>query len=236
MNYKTKYLTTHNQELTPKSGSPRKTAIPRQGRRPCEEVKYVRGFTLIEVLVSTALMVILAMGFLGLQYILSQNQVSAWRNYLSIEGANSAISTMAKELRDARPSESGGYPIEVANDQEIVFYSDIDYDDTVERVRYILSGNQLIKGIIKPVGQPVTYPPVNEVTKVVTDIVRNATTPVFYYYNGSWPTDTTNNPLTLANRISDTREVKIFLRTNPKSNMPTYDYSLESSVRIRMLR
>ena len=75
------------------------------------------GFTLIEVLVASAILVILAFGFLGLQYIIGQNQVSVWRNYLSIESANTAVSTLSKELRDARQSATGAYPIEVAGSQ-----------------------------------------------------------------------------------------------------------------------
>jgi len=81
------------------------------------------GFTLIEILVSSAILVILAAGYLGLQFILSQNQTAAWKSYQSIEDANLAISTLEKELRNARQSETGGYPLEKADDQEIIFYS-----------------------------------------------------------------------------------------------------------------
>jgi len=195
----------------------------------------VRGFTLIEILVASAIMVILAVAFLGIQYILSENQTSAWRNYLSIENANGAVSVLAKELRSATVSEIGSYPLEVANDQEIIFYSDYDYDGEVERIRYTLSGTILIKGVVEPTGDPLTYDSGGEKQKNVTEIVRNSTNPVFYYYNSGWPTDTANNPLALANRISDTRQVKIDLRTNPDPNDPSFDYILESDVKIRML-
>ncbi|KKQ98399.1 MAG: hypothetical protein UT24_C0004G0021 [Candidatus Woesebacteria bacterium GW2011_GWB1_39_12] len=193
------------------------------------------GFTLIEVLVSAAILVILAAGFLGLQFIISQNQVTAWRNYLAIEAANLSLSNLSRELRDARQSGTGGYPLEVPNDQEIVFYSDIDYDEEIERVRYTLSGTELTKGVIEPVGEPATYPADTEKTKIVTDIVRNASNPVFYYYNSDWPTDTTNNPLPSNLRISDTRQIKIILITNPKADSPEFDFRLESDVRLRML-
>lgn len=111
------------------------------------------GFTLIEILVASAILVILAFGFLGLQYIIGQNQVSVWKNYLSIEYANMTLSAISRELRDARQSDTGDYLLEKADDNEIIFYSDTDQNGSVERVRYTLSGNQLIKGIIKPSGQ-----------------------------------------------------------------------------------
>jgi prepilin-type N-terminal cleavage/methylation domain-containing protein len=193
------------------------------------------GFTLIEVLVASAILVILASGFLGLQYIIGQNQVSVWRNYLSIEAANTAISSLTRELRDARQSDTGNYLLEIANDNEIVFYSDIDFDDKVERVHYTLTANVLTKGIIEPTNPPVSYPADQEKTKIVTDIARNLSVPLFSYYNSDWPGDTTNNPLSLASRISDTTQVKIYLRTNPVDVDAENDYILEGDVRLRMI-
>ena len=137
-------------------------------------------------------------------------------------------------MRDARQSDIGSYPLEVANDQEIVFYSDYDYDGVVERVRYTLSGSDLIKGVIEPQGDPLVYSAANETTKIISDIVRNATLPVFYYYNSDWPTDTVNNPLVASDRISETRQIKIILITNPDIN-DSHDYTLESDVKLRMI-
>ncbi len=204
---------------------------------PTPDIQYPipnQGFTLIEVLISAALMVILGAGFVGLQYILSQNQVSAWRNYQSIESANGALSNLAKELRNAQASETGSYPLATATDQSIIFFSDYDFDGIVERVRYTVSGTSLIRGIIEPTGNPYIYNTTNEKIKTVSDIIRNGTSITFYYYNSSWPEDTTANPLPLANRISDTREVKIILKTNPKVNDSAHDFVLETEVKVRM--
>jgi prepilin-type N-terminal cleavage/methylation domain-containing protein len=197
--------------------------------------KLTQGFTLIEVLVSAALMVILASGFVGLQYILSQNQVSAWRNYQSIENANGAVSAMANQLRGASNSEDGSYPLVTPDDQNIIFYSDYDQDGTTERIRYTLNGTELLRGITEPTGSPYTYNPMDEKVKTVTDIVRNGTDPIFYYYDANWPEDTTNNPLPSEDRIANARMVKIVLKTNPKENDPEHDFTLESEVKIRML-
>jgi prepilin-type N-terminal cleavage/methylation domain-containing protein len=191
------------------------------------------GFTLIEVLVASAILVVLAFGFLGLQYIIGQNQVSVWRDYLSLNTTNSAVSTMVKELRNSQESGAGTYPLETANDQEITFYCDYDYDGDVERVRYSLSGSVLSKGIIEPTGSPATYPTENENTRVVSDIIRNGGQPVFYYYNADWPEDTVNNPLLPENRISDTKTVKVSLLANPNASDSENDYLLESSTNIR---
>ena len=195
-----------------------------------------KGFTIIEILVATAILIILGAGFLGIQYIFSQHQVVTWKSYLSIEDANGIMTTLVKELRNMRQSDTGSYSLETALDQEIIFYSDCDLDGEVERIRYTLTGTQLTKGIIKPTGVPLAYPLANENVKVLTDNVRNLTQPIFYYYNSDWPLDAVNNPLTGATRISDTQLIKVILRLNTKASEAEKDYVLETYIQPRMLK
>ena len=194
------------------------------------------GFTLIEVLVASALLVIIGAGYLGLQYIMSKSQVVVFNSYLSVEESNSILTQMITELRNARQSDDGAYLIHTADDQEIIFYSDTERDGTVERVRYTLNGNQLFKGVTKPTGNPPTYDLAQEKVKILSSNVRNGSQPIFFYYNEYWPTDTTNNPLPVASRISDTRLVKVEIIINTKPNDPTTDFVLQSQAAIRMLR
>lgn len=191
-----------------------------------------KGFTLIEVLITCAILVILAAGFLGIQYIFSQNQITAWTSYNNIENANVIVRDFTKEIRDARQGATGSYFLESAGDNEIVFYSDIDYDDIIERVRYTRDGNQIIKGVIKPIGSPTSYPSVNEKTKILSSDIINENPIVFIYYNTDWPSDTENNPLTQINRISLTKIVKMELTVNIGS-INRQDYSVSSMAKIR---
>lgn len=195
-----------------------------------------KGFTLIEVLVSAAILVILGAGFLGLQYLLSKNQVAAWNNYMNIEDTNRSVSNFIKELRNAGNSDSGGYPLESLQDQEIIFYSDYDFDNELERVRYTLTGTQFIKGVIEPSGNPAVYDVATEKVTTITEIIRNGSDPVFFYYNSDWPKDTTNNPLILSDRISNTRFVKVVLDSNPRPNQQELNFRIESSTKIRLLQ
>jgi prepilin-type N-terminal cleavage/methylation domain-containing protein len=194
------------------------------------------GFTLIEILVSSAILVILGAGFLGMQYIFSQNQVTSWRNYANIEESNRVVSKFVKEIRDARLSDEGSHPLVTTSDNEIVFYSDIDYDGDVERIRYTQSTNQLIKGVIEPSGEPISYPLGTEAETVVAENVVSSPDPSFYYYNEDWPGDVVNNPLAEIDRISDTRIVKIILTINIRPDDPSSEFTLESSGQIRMLK
>lgn len=193
------------------------------------------GFTLVEILISLGIIAILGAGFLGLQYIISQNQISAWRNYQNIEDSNTIVTSFIKEIRNARQSDNGAYVLDTTSDQEIIFYSDVDLDGKVDKVRYTLNNNKLIRGVTKPTGNPAQYLVANEKVRVLSQNARNLSQPVFTYYNEDWPTDTVNNPLDLADRIANTRIVKIYLRINTKTNDPDSDYILESESKIRML-
>lgn len=195
-----------------------------------------KGFTLIELLIGMALTSIIALGLLGLQYILTRSQIVSFKSYVNVDDANKAVTSLVREIRNIRPGENAAYPLERAQDQELIFYSDIDFDGQSERVRYTLTGTQLIKGIIEPTGFPATYPAASEKTRVMTSNVRNGSEPIFYYYNGDWPSDTTNNPLDTPVRLSDTKLMKVYLKLNKDENDPTNDFILESYVQLRMLK
>jgi prepilin-type N-terminal cleavage/methylation domain-containing protein len=194
-----------------------------------------QGFTLIEILVVMVITGIFGIALLGLQYIISQNQVEVWKNYLSVDDANANITRLVRELRNARTGDNGAYALVQADDQELIFYADIDYDGETERVRYTLVDTEFTRGIIEPTGFPVTYPSDQEKTNVVAENVRNVTDPIFYYYNGDWPEDTTNNPLDTPTRLSDTKLMRLYLKVN-QTDDTTKDYILESYVQIRSLK
>lgn len=194
------------------------------------------GFTLIELLVVIVLMSILAGALLSLQFILSQNQVTVWRSYISVNEANSNVASLVREVRTARFGDNGAYPLGTAEDNELVFYSDIDFDGATERVRYFLVGTDISKGVTDPTSFPVSYPPGDEKIKVISENVRNLANPVFYYYNGDWPEDSVNNPLSTPASPSDIKLIRVNLRLNPNADEADKDYVLESYTQIRMLK
>lgn len=195
-----------------------------------------RGFTLIEILIALVITGLMGAALLGLQFIISQNQIVAWQSYISVDEANANVTSLVREVRTAKESENGAYPMALANDQEIIFYSDYDFDGETERIRYYLNETQFSKGVIEPVGQPATYPSGNEIVKILSDNVRNGTVPVFYYYNGDWPTDTVNNPLSTPANLSEIKLVRILLKLNTDPNDSNNDYILESYSQVRVLK
>ena len=195
-----------------------------------------KGLTLIELLITIAIIAILGGGVLVLQFIISQSQTTAWRSILSVDDANAAVSSLNRELRNAKEGGDGSYPLVTLDDQQIIFFSDYDFDGSIERIRYTLAGTELVKGVIEPTAPPVSYPAGSEVVKTLTTFVRNGANPIFYYYNEDWPQDSENNPLSGPLRISDTRLIEISLTINSKLQEPRTDYSIESYAQIRILK
>ncbi len=192
-----------------------------------------KGFTIVEVMVGAVLLVALGVGIVGLQYVMSKGQVTSMDQFLIVNESNFAVGSFAREIRTARSGDNGTYLMELADNQEIIFYSDIDVDGQSERVRYYLSGTDLVKSVIEPMGTPASYPPENAKTKTIAQNVRNGDEPVFYYYNSDWPGDTINNPLPTPADLSEIRVVQIFLRLNTRDGEPEKDYILNTFSQIR---
>ena len=141
------------------------------------------GFTIVEVSVTAFLMVTLGFAILGLVELTTRSQIFAFRSYTSVDDGNFAVAQIAKELRTTRSGNNGAYALALGNDNEIIFYSDIDYDDQSEYVRYYLDGNTLYKSTIEPIGFPATYPQANAATRIITENVVNTRNPIFFYFN-----------------------------------------------------
>jgi len=195
-----------------------------------------KGFTLIELLIVIVVITLLGGMVLSLQYIISRSQTSAWSNFLNVDASSSAVTGLTRELRNAKSGDNGSYPLVTANDQEIIFFSDYDFDGKTERIRYTLSGTNLIRGVIEPTDPPITYPTASEIVSTLTSYVRNGTAPVFYYYNSDYPQVTSGNPIPQALRISNTRLVRIILTVNTKDNDPRGNYTVEDNAMLRILK
>jgi len=200
-----------------------------------KSIKNQKGLTLIELLITIAISGVIGLGLVSLQYILSQSQIAITKGYKAVDGANFTVSGIVKEIRTARQSDNGAYLLSLADDQEIIFYSDIDFDEKTEWVRYYLDGTDLVKEIIKPSGYPAIYDTLKKTSSIATEGVRNGATPIFYYYNQNWPYDTGNNPLATDDRLSETKTIKIYMRVN-NENKPERDYIVESFSQIRSVK
>ena len=99
-----------------------------------------KGFTLIETLIAIAIFGLLAGALFGLIPSLYKINNYAWNQAYAIDEARRGLKVMIREIREARTGGDGSYVIEKAEDSEFTFFSDIDSDGKIEKVRYFLGG------------------------------------------------------------------------------------------------
>jgi prepilin-type N-terminal cleavage/methylation domain-containing protein len=194
-----------------------------------------QGFTLIELLFGMTIFSFLLIGTVSLQQLLFQSENFGVNSAFTIENAQSSLQEIVRELRNSRQGADGWYPIKLADSQEIIFHSNADKDDDIERIRYFLDGTDLKKGVTQPTGAPPTYLS-EESVATVAQFVQNGTDPIFYYYNEDWPADQVNNPLSTPAVLLDVKLVKIEVSINADPDNPQSEYTLEPFVQIRMLK
>jgi type II secretory pathway pseudopilin PulG len=193
-----------------------------------------KGFTLIEAVVAIGIsgLIIIGVGNLlisGFKYravILEQLKTQT-------EGRK-IVQDFVNEIRRANYSSLGAYPISLANDQEIIFYANIDTDSWREKVRYFLDDDILKKGITKPSGNPLTY---NPATEVITDIVHDVASgddPIFFYYGQNY--DGSGDYLVSPVSASAVRMVKFDLLLEADPNMSPKPLQIEGAGEIRNLK
>ncbi len=95
-------------------------------------------FTLIETVVTIFIFALIMGAISGLVIMGYRTHSFTWQEAVAIGEARKGIESMVKEIREARVGDDGAYIIEKAEDYEFIFYSDIDKDEAVERVRYFV--------------------------------------------------------------------------------------------------
>lgn len=186
-------------------------------------------FTILEVIIAGVLIIILGMGILGLQQILTTSQLGSMRSFQSVSGATQSISEAAREIRTARRGEDGSFVFELAQDQEIIFYADTNADGDTEKIRYFVENGMFKKSVTQASGTPTQYLPENETIRTITEYLRNGTEPIFTYYSVD------NNILPTPADLDRIKMIKIYVRVNPIMN-PETDYVLQSQVQVRTLK
>ncbi len=167
------------------------------------------GFTLIETLVAMFILTLIAVVVVNFQLdIFSLNKISN-SNLLSQEGARRTLKNFSAEIRSVTASDAGAYALAQTATSSITFYTNIDSDASVEKIRYFLDGTILKKGTIKPTGNPATYNPADENFIILSNNIANATTSIFTYYDTDY--DGTSPALTDPVSPSQVRLIKIDL-------------------------
>lgn len=192
----------------------------------------MRGFTLIEVVTTIAIMTVVMLSVGIFEYnILNSNRagVAALTNAQEVQAL---LKTMAKEIRSAESGDDGSYPIVSAGTTTITFYADVDSNGTRERVRYYLATTTVYRGITKSAGSPPSYNLASESKKLlVTGVRTSSSAPMFEYFDSMYAG--TSTAMTYPLNTTSVRLVKITLTidTDPNKSPTVKTYSTQASLR-----
>lgn len=201
-----------------------------------KKYSYNRGFSALEFLfaVVIASMIVFVITLFAKNFI-NLNASSQASQTATLEGRK-ILSVMINELRSTIPSALGSYPIESAATSSVVFFADVNSDDVSDRIRYFLdpATMSIKRGVILATGSPPSYTVAETFSTLVTDVINNAATPVFDYYDGNYSGST--NPLTLPINIPAVRLMKVTVKIDKDPNRLPGPTTLTSQAALRNLK
>lgn len=150
-----------------------------------------------------------------------------------VNNARRGIERAVRDIREMTYGDNGTYPLVEAGTSTIGFYSDIDRDQSVEFVRYRLTGTTLYKLVYNATGTPLTYGTTTPDERyTISEYVRNiaqATSTFRYYIEGG-------SPATATTTITDIRYVEMTAIINIDPNRSPGEFMLRSSATPRNLK
>lgn len=148
------------------------------------------GFSLLELILGAAISVIIVVILTQFVGIISNIQKYLGSKLPTQADVEQALQTAVVEIRSVGQSSAGAFPIETASSTTFTFFSDIDRDGLMERVRYVISSSTLQKGVIRPVGNPLVYSTSSETISTPIANLLGASSSFAYYdtnYIGTGP-------------------------------------------------
>lgn len=195
------------------------------------------GFTLIEFLIVSAIVAVVAMVISSFQNNLFSLNTFLEESLSIQRDAEAVMKSVVAELRTASQSNTGGYPIEKAEPFSLAFYANIDADPARERIQYFLDDSLLKRSVVKPAGSPLTYSTTTAtemLSVVLRNLVASSTAPLFSYYDRNYAGTTT--PLAVPVNVLAVRLVAIQLTADERPNDLVPEITVKSQVTIRNLK
>ena len=146
----------------------------------------MKGFTLIEVVVSIGIFIIIvgAVGLFESNIFSYQRSVSG--TFINVEDAEVAIKAFSHDLRMAGGGSDGSYALQIVATDTLEFFADLKGDGLKERVRYSLVGNDLYRSVLTPTGSPLSYSGMESTSTILADVKNASSNPVFSYFDGTY--------------------------------------------------
>ncbi|MDO9510032.1 MAG: prepilin-type N-terminal cleavage/methylation domain-containing protein [Candidatus Magasanikbacteria bacterium] len=200
-------------------------------------VKNNKGFTLIETMFAIGIFSIIIFGIFSLFNVSFKADRDIQGGGAVQNESSKVVQSFIDELRTANYSTVGSFPVTLANSTEIIFYSNIDADNLMERVRYFVDGDVLKKGVTKPTGD-VLYS-YNTSTEQTIELVHNLKTPIetiFTYFDENYNGADSVNFMTYPIILPDIRMVGITLQIKQNTALNAKIFEVKTKVQLRNLK
>lgn len=192
---------------------------------------YHRGFTLAETIVVVAIVSVVGVALTSLIAYFYKSNSYIFQQTGAIDSAHRGLEYSFKNLREASYGDDGAYPVESAATSSIVFYSDVDNDGPVERVKIYLLNGTFYRVVTNSAGSPPSYVGQSSATTTIATSVVNATsTPIFRYYGQ------TGAELSAPADTSKVASVSTELRVDLNPARAPDIFTLKASATLRNLR
>lgn len=192
----------------------------------------MKGMTLVETMVVVAISAMVSASLLVAIRYFYVNNAYVFEAASSVDNARRGLATALADLREASYGDDGSYPIGSAATSSITFYSDVDADGGVERVKIWSMNGTLYKVVTNATGSPPSYTGQTSATSTIAVFLRNGTsTPIFTFFNSSGvQLSSTSTPL------SSIATVRTNLQIDLNPNRAPQIFNLSGSATLRNLR
>lgn len=192
-----------------------------------------KGMTLVEMIVTVAMFSLISLAIANALVMFYRANAYTLEQAYEVNSARRGLELLTRDLREMTYSDDGTYPLAQMATNSIAFYSDVDRDNSVEYIRYVLSGTTLFKYVYNATGSPIAYPTTTpSETHVVSQYVRNvsqATSTFRYYEDGGKPSSATST-------VTDIRYILMTLIINVDPNRSPGEFTLRSTAAPRNLK
>ena len=192
------------------------------------------GFSAIETVVTIAITTLVLAALTASVVLFYRANGFAVEQAFAVESGRKGVEFVVRDIREASFSDEGAYPIIAIDDHELYFYSDIDRDNSIERVRFFLatSTQTFHRVVTDATGTPPTYGGGLAATSTLAQHVRNdeQARNIFEYF------DDEGTRITNYNNITDVAFVRVNLIVNVNPAKLPNEFTLRSSATLRNLK
>lgn len=191
----------------------------------------VRGFTLAETVVVISLTAVVGVAVMNMITFFYTSNAYVFQQTGAVDSAHRGLDFAFHNLREASYGDDGSYPVAEGATSTVTFYSDVDNDGPVEKVRIYLYNGTLYRVVTNSAGSPPSYVGQSQSTTTIATSVRNtASTPIFRYYDSTGALLTTPVDTSKVSSIS----TELVVDLNPQRAPDIF--TLRASATLRNLR